>query len=384
MRTPFMCWSWWPVGLSAVAALGLVGCDDLVRNTPLKPDGPPEVLQVFVRERVTVEKEGGTTELVLEPRLAYGDHPDIGDDDDRDATAAVAGTDQKIRIVVDELMRGNSLEEIECADGMTWSSVPIGTTPDDIAACIGTNLARCTKVCAGIGVLDADKNGGIDHTRMIDGSVGLSCGGVAVPLDAENSFYQPSGNQLIPAGDLGLDGLGPAIVVVPAQSLPTASDCSITLGEAVVDKQGIRPCTRASEDADCNPGDMSAIHFKVEPLQVLSTDPADGSKAVDLTPAGEDATVSVALNGWLDAASVAADGVISLKAGATEVADLEVAVDEEDPASLAITVPGGFVAATTYTLTIGAGIKDTYGAALPTVPAITWTTKAATAARAGH
>jgi hypothetical protein len=152
----------------------------------------------------------------------------------------------------------------------------------------------------------------------------------------------------------------------------------------VVDKQGIRPCTRASADADCTPGDMSAIHFTVEPLKVLATDPADGAEDVPLVAEGEaDASVHVHLNGWINADSALADGAFALKVDDKAVDGVEVAMDEEDPSAVVITVAGGFQPETTYSLTIG-GLKDTYGAVLPAVPAITWTTAAAKAALTGR
>jgi len=60
------------------------GCDSAGSSEGLNPAGPPEVLQVFVRERDGAD---------LAAHLAFGDHPDIpADADDRDVTDAVAAT----------------------------------------------------------------------------------------------------------------------------------------------------------------------------------------------------------------------------------------------------------------------------------------------------
>jgi hypothetical protein len=99
--------------------------------------GPPEILQVLARERV--EGEEG---IELAPRLVAGDHEDIGEEDDREVTEAVAWDGQRIRVVFDELLRGNHLEEIPCADG-SWVEVPVGTDFDDVARCAGPDLSRC-------------------------------------------------------------------------------------------------------------------------------------------------------------------------------------------------------------------------------------------------
>ena len=134
------------VGLGALlwAAAGLaVGCSDNKSATDLNPDGPPMVRQVFVEEDVPV---GDPANNVFQPRLqlAFGDHPDIptvADDptggDDRKVNNAVPKTGAKIRVVLDELLLGSRLEEIECDDMGTWSRVPDDATPDDVAHCAG-------------------------------------------------------------------------------------------------------------------------------------------------------------------------------------------------------------------------------------------------------
>src|SRR5688572_25481228 len=112
-------------------AVLLVGCGG---GPEVQGEGPPEVLQVLARERVE-----GDEGVVLAARLAYGDHESVGEEDDRDVTEAVAWDGQRIRVVFDELLRGNFLEEIPCADG-SWAQVPVGMTFDDVARCAGADL----------------------------------------------------------------------------------------------------------------------------------------------------------------------------------------------------------------------------------------------------
>src|ERR1700752_4915250 len=96
------------------------GCNG-APGDPLESDGPPRILQVLARERVAVTDDEGHEHVELQARLAFGDHPDIDvEHDDRVVGEAVARDGQRMRIVVDELLRGGSLEEVACADG-SWS-----------------------------------------------------------------------------------------------------------------------------------------------------------------------------------------------------------------------------------------------------------------------
>src|SRR5690349_6896457 len=106
---------WRSIIAIVVAGACSAGCDSSSSSDGLNPSGPPEVLQVFARERAGAD---------LVAHLAFGDHPDIPTSaDDRKVTDAVARDGQRIRVVVDELLRPNRLEEVACADG-SWSKVP--------------------------------------------------------------------------------------------------------------------------------------------------------------------------------------------------------------------------------------------------------------------
>jgi hypothetical protein len=337
-------------------------------------------MQVLARERVAVTDDEGHEHVELQARLAFGDHPDIDvEHDDRIVSAAVARDGQRIRIVVDELLRGSSLEEVACADG-SWSRVPLGIDIDDIARCAGADLSRCEAVCIGesgpVGILDENGDGAIDDTRLIEGAVVLTCDGVAVPLDAARSYYQPAGSQRLSTASLGTDSLGPAIAIVPAAGMRPGGMCSLGFTD-VVDKQGIALCASGDGGA-CPPGDTSAISFGVEAFTLASSDPHDGATevavhGVDTT----DATITIQLNSELVPETVA--GAIKVSAGGVDVENLDATMAEDDEATIHITVPGGFQAGTEYKVTIAggdSGIKNRYADTLAKDHTITWTTAA--------
>lgn len=419
------------VGLAALlgaAASLAVGCTDNKSATDLNPDGPPMVRQVFVEEDVQVGDPANNT---FQPRLqlAFGDHPDIptiAEDptsgDDRKVDNAVVHAVRtpradtkgaKIRIVLDELLLGSKIEEIGCDDGATWSKIPDDATPDDVAACTGEDLSKCKDICIGpdgpIGVLDADGDGAGDVFEMISygpGKLGvtLTCDGQNIPLSQTLSFYNPSGNQLLPAitdPDQRVRGLGPALVLFPAtdditvggvnvgkkSGLPAGSTCSIAFNDNIVDKDGHRICAPENGDinAPCTEGDTSKISFSVEPL-FPTTDghspslkaiadaigmPLDGNDNVAITNSGTDFVAYLTFNANLDPDVL--DSAITLSTGGTAVAGVTLS-NVDNPTSIALTVPGGLTADTAYTLDISTDLTDVWGEALPEAISVSFTT----------
>jgi hypothetical protein len=203
-------------------------------------------------------------------------------------------------------------------------------------------------------------------------STGSRCSPATAPrLDPDRSYYQPSGGQRVSAGSAGTDGLGPAIVLAPAAGMKPGARCGLAFADTVVDKQGERPCAGAG----CAPGDTSAIEFTVEPFTLAWTEPATGATDVALVAdGGEDAVITLHLNATLDPASVA--GAIAITAGGATVDGTTTIMAEDDDATVVVTVTGGFHAATTYTLTIAAGLTDVYGDQLAADHTIEWTTAA--------
>jgi hypothetical protein len=360
-------------------ALGASGCSSDKSATDLNTAGPPMVEQVFVWE-AEVSNSGSRRERL---RLGFGDHPDIPtpdqdsiEGDDRVVNHAVSYRGSaKVRIVFDELLLGNSLEEIECSD-QSYSRIPVGTDPDDIARCAGADLTRCEAVCIGpsgpIGIKDANGDGAVDPPglRMIDYGDGelaasLVCDGERMPLiqdpagDAGNtrrSFYNPSGNQLVPA-DSGIEGLGPAIILFPSLGLRSGASCTVAFRPEVVDKDGNRVCAPPDGDVarDCaGDGDTSAVQFQVEPFAISSSVPEAGATVAPGT--GADQTIRIDFVTDVDPDSL---GGVTLATGGADV-PIEV-VPSTQGIGVVITVPGGYAPDSEYTVTIDTSVTDLLG-----------------------
>lgn len=361
------------------AALALAACSDTETQTDLNPEGPPMVRQVFMSERVMTSSGGTTTRT----GLAFGDHPDISTEtDDRMVTQAVARGNQRIRVVMDELLVGNSLEEIACADG-TFSTVPEGTTPDDIAKCSPPNLGECTAVCVGVGILDENEDGAADARQMREyapGELGIriECDGVNIPLEPVQSFYNPAGNQQITAGPLGINSLGPALILVPQNGIRTGSTCGILFNSAVTDKDGNGVCAPPNGDinATCNPGDTSEISFGVQALALIDSDPGDAQAMVDLTNDGAgNFNILMQFNAAIDATASSA-AITLTEDGVDRTADVTVLASQSDQALLTLQVSGGLAAEASYELTLDTGVADIHGGVLPQAITLTFTTGA--------
>jgi hypothetical protein len=377
-------------------AVASTGCNEIETSTSLRPEGPPLISQVIVMERV---QAGAVIRTV--PSLAFGDHPDIATveenptaGDDRVVTAAAAISPQRIRVVVDELLKGHALEKIVCEvpDGETEnfiSSIPEGTTPDDVEACskarAGEAMPNCPSICVDpvlgkVGILDINGDGAPDEMRFNTDVVSLSCGGVTIPLDVEKSFYQPSGNQLITAGPDGVESLGPALVLYPKdEALRTGSTCTVSFTDVVVDKDGNRICAAAKDaegnlPTECpNPGDTSLVSFQTEALRVKGVLPNDGSINV-----AYDATLLVQYNALMDAETQVNTVVKNVtKDTVVDAADLTFTVSEEQKDLVNINHVSGFSNGDEYQLTVPVEtVTDIYGGGLAEAYSITFTVAA--------
>jgi len=371
------------LGLGAAAA-----CSDPTSATDLHPDGPPRVEQVRLVETYSVGTGSGSTRVVF----GFGTHPDATPDDEHPVTTATAAGN-KLRIIMDELLRGNDLEEIRCrttVDSDAFARVPLGATPDDIARCaVAQDVlpARCPGsnphsvcICANdggcsgmdsddrpfttpkgesVGVLDADQDGAADDTRFVQGAVGIRCDTSGMPtnvsIDLDNSYWTPSGNQQKPAQG-GFDALGPAVVLVPGPALPTNVDCSIVFSSDVVDKDGNQVCAPPGGDirAGCTPGDTSAVRFHVEPMALAIASP--------ISPEAQSRTADVLVraNVPIDQASLATITVIA--GPATHYTQFTPTVLDTVPNQITIhwTAMGGLAANTHYTITVPTTVTDRY------------------------
>jgi hypothetical protein len=377
----------------AVLAMGAApGCTSETSATDLHPEGPPMIEQVRLVEVFTV---AGITTRLTRTVFGFGSHPDATADEAHPVTTAQA-TPNKLRIIMDELLRGNNLEEIACrapidADDGVFDRVPLGATPDDIARCAtaqdvlpvrcpGSNklslcLCRIETGCPvdgavvalgdPVGVKDDDQDGAADQHRFIPGAVGISCNGIDVPLNLVQSYWTPSGDQQVPAQG-GFDALGPAVVLVPNAALPTNLTCHVTFSPDVVDKDGIQVCAPAGGDraAGCTPGDTTAFAFTVEPLTLVPVD--------QLTGASRTVKFRIRANAPLDAASLA--GITVTEASGTAYPEIMTTLTMPNEITVQSTAAGGFAASTAYTITVPMTVTDTFHQPAPQPVQIAFTT----------
>src|SRR6185503_21067031 len=127
------------VGMAFLATALIAGagaCTDYDSATNLNPEGPPMIRQVRLKE-VRTDANGAVTQRRV---FAFGTH-DLAEDKDYPALGAnsmvTAGvTTNSFRVIVDELLVGNYIEEIACRapiDNDAYDFVPLGSTPEDIA-----------------------------------------------------------------------------------------------------------------------------------------------------------------------------------------------------------------------------------------------------------
>ena len=384
----------------AFAFVATAACTDLESNTNLNPDGPPMLRQVRMHEKVVNPTTGALTPR-LDTVFAFGTHPNVTSVDEAHPVTSANAYNNPQRLIMDELLIGNNLEEILCndvVDSDAYSAVPLGATPDDIARC-ATATDVLPKTCPGsnplsvcickndggclhdgkqvakgdpVGVKDSDKDGAADDSHFIVGAVHVKCGNIDVPTDADQSYWYPSGNQEVPATG-GFDALGPAIVLWPARPpnapmsvesfYPTNLECGLVFDSSVVDKQNIGVCAPPDGDVtqNCTPGDVSKFKFKVEPLNVASGS-LQGATGVPRTlPQFLTATAAV------DPTSLTAAVTVN-----PAVAGMMVTMNNQMQIKIDWGATG-LAASTMYTLTIGTGLKDYYGQAMPQPVTFTFT-----------
>jgi hypothetical protein len=385
--------------------LALGGCIDTDSNTDLVTAGPPEIAQV----RLVEEYQDTTGTPETRRVFAFGSQPTATTADEHAVTTAAAN-DQSLRVIMDQLLRGNRLEQVECrgvvaidANGnpTMFSDVTDDATPDDIAkcavsdaalpqSCIGANLTCICQIMAGcdgiaygqpVGVLDDNGDGAADVTQMKPGIVSIVCGpdnDIPVPVDPSMSYWNPSGDQLVPAKG-GFDAMGPALVLVPYGGiLPTNVNCGLQFDPSVVDNNNLevcaipggRPadCTGRLADcpqflAGCDPGDVSAVSWGVEPLSISCT-VNDGDTGVPL-----DQPIFCNANAPLYTSSV---NNITFTAATGPEPDATIALSNSSTIQISFNTP--MTASTMYTLTLPTTVSDSFQQGLPAPIVINFTT----------
>ncbi len=359
-------------GLVAALASSLAfgACSNPESKTLLRPEGPPEIRQIFAIDDDGVSK------------MAYGIHPDIIDEDPTDQitppyanqagpvnNAIVQGN--RIRIIIDEILEGGTLEQFQCAcfrlDGSGCTSrgftFPPGTTVDPTRCTdclddpVSTDINE-TGLCA-----DINFDGVPDNAYMIPDVVNLNCGVALVGNTEDGGWYNPSGNQLIPILG-GTNALGPAVVLNPT-ILPTNADCVVEFASSVVDKDGLQVVP--------DPADTDPPGFHTEPMVLVSSSPDDGQTGVPIaSPIA--ITFNVELLATLNESSLE---VIEMVSG-TAVPGTA-ALDPADPATIVFTPTASLATDTVYQVTAkgGAqGVLDSFSSPLPQDETFTFTTGA--------
>ena len=386
-----------------VASLAFhAACTDTESATNLNPAGPPMIEQVVLTE-AQIDMAGNENDARI---FAFGTLPGLDPSMEHSvSSAAVAG--QHMRIVFDELLKGNELEEISCRanvgpDG-AFDRVPDGATPDDIAKCTvaqdvlkasctgdhavclcqldGGCIIGTTMIAKGepVGVLDVNQDGAADMHRFIPQSVAMNCGSTKVMADPAKSYWYPSGDQQPPAQG-GIEAIGPAIVFYPSGAIPTNTTCTLAFDPSVTDKTNIQICAppggRTTDCAgnldkcvqNCTPGDVSAFTFKTAPLSLAAT----------FDTMGADKTQPLVLqsNTLIDPNSLM--GAVSMTQAGAPFTGFTVSKSDAGGRSQITISPtaGMWQANTMYTLTFSTALKDTAGSPLPAPVTITFTTGA--------
>ncbi len=387
---------------AAAATVAVAACTDYESQTDLNPEGPPMVQQVYMKESFTAPNATFSTERDV---FAFGTHPmaleeqnpckNVGAGQACVNSAVVQGN--SMRIIMDELLRGNNLEEINCratVDDDAYQRIAVGTTPDDVARCAAPQdvlprsctgeFAVCicqldtgcsvgsTMIAKGepVGVTDINQDGAADDTRMAAGSVRVRCGSIDVPIDLDSSYWNPSGNQQVPAQG-GFRALGPAIVLTPQRGMPTNITCQLEFAEDVTDKQDIRVCAPPGGDIGqpCSPGDMSNFTFKTEPM-VFSTSVENNQMGVSRTT-----SIFFQSNTKLDPGTATGIVVTDLSTNMNLVmgTHYDIVVMMNQNIEIVWRAPG-LAAGRMYRITAPVTVKDAFGQGLPAPQSITFTT----------
>jgi hypothetical protein len=287
------------VGLG-ILATGCFSEPDL--KTGLRPEGPPEVLAVLLNETPTFCKYVNGVLDEKGPGLVQGSIV-CPDEQAMFEPVGASPTGWNMRIMFDELLNGDAVETLE-------------------------NCNPQTDVCQGVINPDA---------------VTLSCDNTVMSF---TGHYYPNGNrETFP--------LGPSLFVSPDDLTASGVDCSLTINDVVVDKEGNSVATGAQ---------VNAFTFSVDPITLLETDPADAEAVDDRAELGPTDAVTFVFNALIDEASIGAGDFALVNLGTNAVIPATVTVDADDP-TLVFLEPDAALAPGNYSarLLAGATLTDLLG-----------------------
>jgi hypothetical protein len=240
---------------------------------------------------------------------------------------------------------------------------------------------------------DINTDGVFDLPALLPGLVTITCPGTnfsytngtvscatvnaagnpaAVAPGTCDGFYDPSGNQIVTV-DNGYLGLGPRLYLYPgvAGPFPADSDCELTISNTIKDKQG---------EALVAPGPL--VRWHTESVQRIAADPegAPVGEPPPEVPAPE--RIEVIFSTRLDPASIAPDTITvtaepepqttpptpPVVVPGTTTVDMgdptTTPPRPADPTRLVWTPAAPLAEDQKYTVTIAAGVADTFGKAL--------------------
>lgn len=387
--------TWGSLALIAATALG--ACTSADEKAALIPEGAPEIKQIFM-----TEKKGNAAELNL--GFGCGDvgtidcstlpddlpgqlccewqqwstgvdgNPDTVRMDGSITEAVIAG--QTIRIIVDELLRGQTIEQFRCA--CSANEAGDGGCPNGIVAALDPTF------CDNDPATDINENGRFadqnqdrvpDDTLLLPGIVQVDCDNATMPWvnGINEGWYNPSGSQQVPintnTGNPEWTAIGPAVVLQP-EALPTGSTCTLHFNDmAMVQTPAGEQAVLASRDKEGNviPA-PDGFTFTTEIMKLTAVQPANNASNV-----APDVSPTVTFNAPIAAASVTGVTLTETAGGAAVDGTASVGTDGR---SWQFTPSAPLAVSTGYTITITTSLTDKFGAPFPEQLTRSFTTRA--------
>jgi len=300
----------------ALATCSLLGCDDPIATTDLRPEGEPEVLTVLVMN--------DSTDLFFESATFCKQN-----DDKR---PGFIGTPNGPTNVCDD---------------------DLSVVPEPVADAVPTDLAQGGDGSGGwyvrimfdellnpdveqlIEVLDPDTMLGTDQftgSLEVTQPVTVSCGGVNVTYDG---YYSPSGNNVTWP-------VGPSLVISPTDrtAVATGSACTVSIKDLVVDKAG-------NSVPAAQRGDGGEYAFTLASLALTATDPSPAEMAGGEPTIVPESPVALTFNAFVDPATLTAAEVIITEHAMADCSDVGTAVVDgnkviaEDAGTILLSVSNG-------------------------------------------